>query len=150
MSRIARLLGAAAAMAMVADLWPARAAEVPPEDVPLLRARLLEFGVVLGNEGFQVRDGFWTGRLESDRPRRLAVNLFEGNQYWFCAAVTTTGDGPGLVLYDPQGRVVPTVAYETPGVVAAGVTAGETGRYVIELKPTGCPATDFVLLYLFQ
>jgi hypothetical protein len=119
-------------------------------DDPVLRARLLDFGGALANDGFRLRDSFWSGRLEPGQPRRLAVNLFAGNQYWFCATVSAPASGPGLVLYDPQGVVVAALDHTHDGVVAAGVTAATTGRYVVEIKTARGPAADFCLLYLFK
>jgi len=121
-----------------------------PESAPSLRARLLEFGGALANDGFRLRDGYWSGRLEPGRPRRLAVNLFAGNQYWFCAAVDAPGDRPSIVLYDPRGEAVRVLAHEGPGLSAAGVTAPATGRYVVQIETSRGPAADFCLLYLFK
>jgi len=120
-----------------------------PAADPALRARLLDFGGALANEGFRLRDGFWAGRLESGQAKRLAVNLFAGNQYWFCAA-TGSATQPRVVLYDPQGAVVPVLAHEGEGLAAAGVTAAVTGRYIVEVTGARGPASDFCLLYLFK
>jgi hypothetical protein len=122
----------------------------PPDPVAPLRARLLDLSGALANEGFRVRDGFWSGRVEPGVPRRLAVNLFAGNHYWFCAAVGTPDARPVVTLYDPRGEPVAAVNDNTPGSAAAGVTAGVTGRYVVEIKVPRGPAADFCLLYLFK
>lgn len=121
----------------------------PPAGDPALRARLLEFGGALANEGFRLRDSFWAGRLESGKPKRLAVNLFAGNHYWFCAA-TGSATRPRVVLYDPRGEVVPVLEHDGEGLAAAGVTAAATGRYVVEVEAARGPASDFCLLYLFK
>jgi hypothetical protein len=121
-----------------------------PEAVPTLRARLLEFAGALANGGFRLRDSHWSGRLEPGSPRRLAVNLFAGNQYWFGAAVEAPEERPVITLYDPQGEVVPVLAHDAPGLAAAGVTAAATGRYVVEVRTTRGPATDFCFIYLFK
>jgi hypothetical protein len=123
----------------------------PPMDPVLpLRARLLDLAGALANEGFRVRDGFWSGRIEAGVPRRLAVNLFAGNQYWFCAAVDAPDARPVVALYDPRGEPVAAVNHDGPGLTAAGVTAGVTGRYVVEIKAPRGPVSDFCLLYLFK
>lgn len=121
----------------------------PDPSVPL-RARLMDLGGALANEGFRSRDGFWSGRLEPGKPRRLAVNLFAGNQYWFCAAVGQPGEGPAIALYDPQGQAVKGLVYDAEGLAAVGVTAGTTGRYVVEVKAPHGAACDFCLIYLFK
>lgn len=117
---------------------------------PELRPRLFDFAGVLGNEGFKVRDGAWTGRLLNGKPQRLAVNLFAGNQYWFCAATSDPAETPSLSLRDPSGHPVEVVRSEKDGVAAVGVTAGATGRYTLELKGSSPGTRSFCLLYLFK
>lgn len=126
------------------------ASSPPPDPAVPLRARLLDFAGALANEGFRVRDAFWSGRLEPGASRRLAVNLFAGNEYWFVAAVDATDLRPVVALYDPQGEPVAALKHDEPGLAAAGVTAGATGRYVVEIKTPRGPAADFCLLYLFK
>jgi hypothetical protein len=121
-----------------------------PEPVVPLRARLLDFGGALANEGFRLRDGFWSGRLEPGKPRRLAVNLFAGNQYWFCAATGAPEVRPVIALYDPQGEPVTGLVHHAEDVAAVGVTAGATGRYIIELATPRGAASEFCLIYLFK
>jgi hypothetical protein len=55
-----------------------------------------------------------------------------------------------VVLYDPQGSVVPVLEHGVEGLAAAGVTAAVTGRYIVEVAAAKGPASDFCLLYLFQ
>ena len=121
-----------------------------PDSAPSLCARLLDFGGALANDGFRLRDSFWSGRLEPGRPRRLAVNLFAGNHYWFCAAVDSPEGPPALAIYDPRGEPVDVLAHQEAGVSAAGVTAGVTGRYIVEVKTPRGPVADFCLVYLFK
>lgn len=137
-------------LAAVAPAQEVQPTPVPsPETAPSLRALLLEFGGALANDGFRLRDSYWSGRLEPGRPRRLAVNLFAGNKYWFCAAVAP-GVPPAIRLYDPQGEEVEVQDHRDAELAAAGVTAESTGRYVLEIKAPRGPAADFCLLYLFK
>jgi hypothetical protein len=122
----------------------------PQSKAPGLRARVLELAGAMGNDGFKLRDGLWSGRLEPGQPRRLAVNLFAGNQYWFCAATPEGSRGPKLALFDPQGKPVTTLTHDGPGLAAGGVTAAATGRYFLELLPGSGSASDFCLVYLFK
>jgi len=117
---------------------------------PTLRARLHEFAGVLGNEGFKLRDGVWTGELEGSRPRRLAVNLFAGNQYWFFAATSGAEETPEISLRDASGKKIPVVTSDRGGVAAAGVTAPVTGRYTLEVGGSAKGTRDFGAIYLFK
>lgn len=130
--------GAAPAQAPVADQEPG------------LRSRLYELAGALGNEGFKVRDGFWSGRIETGKPQRLAVNLFAGNHYWFAAAAAPAARELEISVYGPDGRRLGTEDYRQPGLAAAGLTAAVTGPYFVELETKEGSASDFRLLYLFK
>lgn len=149
------LLGLAVTAAVAKGPAPAaspRAGSSPaasPAPGVSLRARLLDFCGALGNEGFKLRDGVWSGRLEAGAPQRLAVNLFAGNQYWFCAAVPGEARGLKIGIYDAEGNPLETSSHDAPGVTAAGVTAAATGEhFVVVESPAG--ASDFCLVYLFK
>ncbi|MBE2179560.1 MAG: hypothetical protein IAE97_03730 [Chthoniobacterales bacterium] len=115
-----------------------------------LRARLLDFAGALGNEGFKIRDGYWSGALDAGKVRRLRVNLLAGNQYWFCAAVPEDARGLKIEVYDPAGKPAGSVPHKAPGLAAAGVTAEATGPYFVELQGSAGPSRPFCLIYLFK
>jgi hypothetical protein len=128
--------------------------EPSPPAVPLasapLRVRLADLGTALSNEGFKMRDRIWSGRVEAGQPQRLAVNLFRGNHYWFCAAVEPTDGKAKLTVFGPDGLAVESVDHQEPGLAAAGVTAETTGQYFLQVETAEGPASDFCLLYLFK
>jgi hypothetical protein len=128
--------------------------EPSPPALPLasapLRVRLADLGTALSNEGFKMRDRIWSGRVEAGQPQRLAVNLFRGNHYWFCAAVEPTDGKAKLTVFGPDGLAVESVDHQEPGLAAAGVTAETTGQYFLQIETAGGPASDFCLLYLFK
>ena len=121
-----------------------------PSPDPGLRPRLYDFAAAIGNEGFKVRDGAWSGVLQGSKPQRLAVNLFAGNQYWFCAVTSSSGETPAISLRDPAGEEVDLVTFEKDGIAAAGVTATATGRYVLELQGSARGSREFCVFYLFK
>lgn len=113
-----------------------------------LRARALELGDALRGEGFEARDGFWSGKLEPGNRRSLAVNLFAGNSYVFCAATPAEGPAIGLFVRDAAGKIVATAPAGQQGFAAVGVTPGASGRYFVELESPG--KVDFCLVYYFR
>ena len=132
-------------------------AQVPAADPPAekskapdLRPRIYELAGALGNEGFKFRDGAWTGSLQGGKPQKLAVNLFAGNQYWFCGATSDSAETPSVTLRDPAGNPVEIVKSGEYGIAAAGVTAAITGRYTVELKGSSSGTREFCLLYLYK
>ena len=117
---------------------------------PSLRARALEFAGALANDGFNVRDGFWSARPSSAPSRLLAVNLFAGNRYWFCVAGSPGGGSPKLAIYDPQGNPLEVQYRGEHSLAAAGATAPVTGEYFVEVASPDGPLGEFCLLFLFQ
>lgn len=144
------LVWSVASVASQAESPPAPAAPDPSPPPPALRARIYDIAGALGNEGFKTRDDAWTGTLEESKALRLAVNLFAGNQYWFAAATSASGETPSLTLRGPDGRPVKTIAYDAAGVAAIGVTAPSTGLFTMEIKGNAAGSRHFCLLYFFK
>lgn len=118
--------------------------------LPLLRARLMDLGGALSNDGFKMRDRIWSGKIEPGKPQRLAVNLFRGNHYWFGAAADAGLKNVKVSLFGPDGAAVEGLDHEEPGLAAVGVTVGTTGQYFVQVETSGGPSSDFCLLYLFK
>lgn len=121
-----------------------------PPPAASLRANLSDLGGALSNEGFKMRDHIWSGKIEADRPQRLAVNLFRGNHYWFCSAVDPKIKSVKVSVFGPDGQPLETAEHAGSGLAAAGVTAESTGQYFVEIETTSGPTSDFCLLYLFK
>lgn len=121
-----------------------------PADDPGLRARLYLTAGALANEGFKLHDSVWSGRLEGGAPRRLVVNFFGGNHYWFLAAAAPEARGLKITIFGPDGKSLPTLDAEHDGVAAAGLTAAATGPYFVQIETRSGSAADFRLAYLFK
>lgn len=115
-----------------------------------LRARALELGGGLRNEEFIARDASWSGKLDPGSPRSLAVNLFAGNRYVFCAAAPADRPGPKLLVRDAEGKVAATAGQESPGFSVVAVTPGASGRYFVEAECADKSPTEFCLVYFFR
>lgn len=151
--KIARtiMLGTVATTLALAD-EPSSSPAPSPEPLPsaTLRVRLSDLTGALSNEGFKSRDRVWSGQVKPGQPRRLAVHLFRGNQYWFCAAVDPEIESPRVTVFGPDGRAVEAARHAEPGLAAAGVTAAATGQYFAEVETSSGPASEFCFLYLFK
>jgi hypothetical protein len=148
MSRLILALVFAASCAMAQ--MPPSSTSAEKSGTPDLRPGIYELAGVLGNKGFKVRDGAWAGSLQGAKPQRLGVNLFAGNQYWFCAATSAPGETPNLTLRDPSGQPAVMARFDKDGIAAAGVTAAATGRYILEIKGSSPGTREFCLLYLYK
>lgn len=142
------LLGALPCARAQAPAPAASPAPAPP--APALRSRLSDVVGALANEGFNLRDGSWAGKLESGKAHELPVHLFAGNQYWFCAALSPGEGKPRITLGDSSGAEVKAVSYSAPDIAAVGVTAPSTGRYVLSIRYPAPGAREFSLLYLYK
>ena len=149
-ARIIMLCTAATAVALAEDPSPSPSPSPEPLPSATLRARLSDLTGALSNEGFKSRDRVWSGKVKPGQPQRLAVNLFRGNQYWFCAAMDPEIKSPRVTVFGPDGRAVETARHSDPGLAAAGVTAEVTGQYFIEVETSSGPATEFCFVYLFK
>ncbi len=71
---------------LFAQEGPSPTPTAPETDVSA-RSKALELAGAFSNDGYKIRDGYWPGEIEPNRPQFLEVNLFSGNEYWFSAAV---------------------------------------------------------------
>jgi hypothetical protein len=148
--RIIMLCTAATAVALAQDPSPSPAPSPEPLPSAALRVRLSDLTGALSNEGFKSRDRVWSGQVKPGQPQRLAVNLFRGNQYWFCAAVDPEIESPRVTVFGPDGQAIEATRHSEPGLAAAGVTAEATGHYFVEVETSSGPSTEFCFVYLFK
>lgn len=148
--RIIMLCMAATAAAFAESPSPIPSPSPEPLPSATLRARLSDLTGALSNEGFKSRDRVWSGKVKPGQPQRLAVNLFRGNQYWFCAAMDPEIESPRVTVFGPDGKAIDVARHSEPGMAAAGVTAEATGQYFIEVETSSGPATEFCFVYLFK
>ena len=148
--RIIMLCMAATAVAFAESPSPTPSPSPEPLPSATLRARLSDLTGALSNEGFKSRDRVWSGKVKPGQPQRLAVNLFRGNQYWFCTALDPEIESPRVTVFGPDGKAIEAVRHSESGLAAAGVTAEATGQYFIEVETSSGPATEFCFVYLFK
>ena len=76
-----------AALALLATTVPFQAA--PTDDQVAARKTALDLAGAFSNDGFKIRDGHWCTELAPAKPQVIQVNLYAGNEYWFCAGATS-------------------------------------------------------------
>jgi hypothetical protein len=114
------------------------------------RSKALELAGAFSNDGYKIRDGYWPGEIEPDRPQFLEVNLFSGNEYWFSAAVNTPGRKIAVSVFNEQGKPVDYQSYEDGQVAAAGLLPEVSGRYYVKLTLLEGEKAQFCLLYSYK
>ena len=150
MTRLLRVLSAALLLsAAVAQETPAPSQATADSDVSA-RSKALELAGAFSNDGYKIRDGYWPGEIEPNRPQFLEVNLFAGNEYWFSAAVTSPGRKIAVSVVDDKGKPMDYQTYEEGQVAAAGFVPEVSGRYFIKLALLEGNKAQFCLLYSYK
>lgn len=126
---------------------PAAAAEDP--EAPA-RAAVLELAGAFSNDGYKIRDGYYFGELEPGKSLVLEVNLFAGNEYWFCAAALAPARKIAVELFDESGQLVEQQTYEDTATAAAGVVAEESGKYLARVTLLEGDKAPFAFLYCYK
>jgi hypothetical protein len=127
------------------------AEETPPAETDVsARSKALELAGAFSNDGYKIRDGFWAGEIEPDRPQFLEVNLFAGNEYWFSAAATPPARKIAVAVFDESGQPVDFQVYEDGPVAAAGFAPEGSGRYFVKLSSVEGEKSQFCLLYSYK
>ncbi|MEO6054103.1 MAG: hypothetical protein ABIP97_08840 [Chthoniobacterales bacterium] len=135
-----------------ADTKPAATPENPEGSLDP-RSKALELAGAFTNDGFKIRDGYFKGVLEPNKPVLFEVNLYAGDQYWFCAGMTPA-DQParkiGVAIYDETGKKIDAELYKEDNTGAAGIVAGNSGRYYVEVTLESGPKADYCFLYAYK
>jgi len=122
----------------------------PVETDVSARSKALELAGAFSNDGYKIRDGYWSGELELNRPKFLEVNLFSGNEYWFSGAMVPPARKIAVALFDENGKPVEFQPYEDGPMAAAGFVPEVSGRYFVKLSLLEGEKSQFCLLYSYK
>ncbi len=115
------------------------------------RKSALDLAGAFANDGFKIRDGLWTGSIGgAKRVRIVQVNLFAGNQYWFCSGFTPSAKKIGLTIFDETGKAMDFDAYTGEGNMAAGFSPRLSGPYYVRIQELEGEPADCCLLYCYK
>ncbi len=114
------------------------------------RSKALELAGAFSNDGYKIRDAFWAGEIESAHPQFVEVNLYAGNEYWFCAAGTVPARKVGVTVYDEQGKPVDYQVYDDGAVSAAGFQPEVSGRYFVGITLLEGGKSQYCLIYSYK
>ncbi|MGH8046891.1 MAG: hypothetical protein ACREKL_06565 [Chthoniobacterales bacterium] len=130
---------------------PAPAAPAIPEGAEAqARSEALELAGAFSNDGYKIRDGFYFGELAPGKSVVIEVNLFAGDEYWFCAAANSPGRKIAVKVYNEHGAAVEQQAYENGASAAAGVVAGESGKYLVKVTLAEGETAPICFLYCYK
>ena len=110
----------------------------------------LDLAGAFSNDGFKLRDGFWTGSLKQGENAVVAVNLYAGNQYWFSVGADQEVKKFSVLVYDEAGQPVPVETFEAEDKAAAGYLPTVSGQYFVSITPTEANTPTFCLVYSYK
>ena len=111
----------------------------------------LELAGGFKNDGYKIRDGHWSGRLQLNEPQRVVVNLYAGNQYWFSLGSTDKSKKIAVTVFDETGKQVEAEEfYQEAKRAAAGVSPVASGPFYVSVQLLEGEPTDFCLVYSYK
>jgi hypothetical protein len=114
------------------------------------RSRALENIRPFRGEGYQLRDGYWTGVLKRSQPVILDLHLFSGNNYWFSAANCDASTRLKLSLFDAKGQPAGSVPLAEPSRATAAISVARSGRYFLRLEMTEGDKAETSMVYSYK
>lgn len=122
----------------------------PEDDAVEARRSALDLAGAWTNDGFQLRDGHWSGTIEQTGSVLLRVNLFAGNNYWFTLAGLPSAKKVAISIYDESGKPLESDTVADTSRAAAGFTPTISGPYIIKLQSLEGPRGEFALVYSYR
>jgi len=110
----------------------------------------LDLAGAFSNDGFKIRDGYWTGAIKKGENAVVAVNLYAGNQYWFSVGADQEVKKFAVLVYDENGQPVPVESFEAEDKAAAGYSPTISGQYFVSITPTEANTPTFCLVYSYK
>lgn len=141
---ISQRLVAKAAASKIADSDAATAA----------RAKALDYADALENEGYKVRDGYWSGTWQNRKDLKVAkANLYVGNEYYFVLASDGKAKRVALHLYDEKGNPVNNEQLNQElhrPIAAAGFSPESSGQYFVTAELLEGEPGEFCVVYAYR
>lgn len=130
---------------------PTHSLRATNDDDVIAHKAALDLAGAFTNDGFKIRDGLWTGNIGgSKRVRFVQVNLFAGNQYWFCFGATPKAKKVELAIFDETGKPVDSDSYNEEGKSAAGFSPLSSGPYYVRIQELEGEQAECCLLYCYK
>ncbi len=118
---------------------------------PKARSAALELAGAFSNDGYKIRDGFYFGDLAPGKPAVIEVNLFAGNEYWFCGAANDPTRKIAVQVFDEDGNLVKDQQlYEDGTKAASGIVAPSSGKFLVRIALAEGDKGQFCFIYCYK
>jgi hypothetical protein len=115
------------------------------------RKSALELAGAFTNDGFKLRDGYWSGPIKTGESKLIQVNLYAGNEYYFAVAGTDKAKKMAVSAYDETGAAI---AIEEPyqeGTTAAiGFSPTASGPFYVKVEELEGEPAAFCLVCSYK
>ena len=103
-------------------------------------------------EGYTLREDTWGGDLPTATAKAISQQLFKGNDYWFTMGTDVKGATISVHIYDREGNLVETDAWQRETFAGATIKPKKTGSYFLIVKIEKSPRerTPWGLVYAYR
>ena len=103
-------------------------------------------------QGYSIREDAWGGDLGVGDQKAVMAQLFKGNDYWFFAATDARSAVLTIAIYNAEGSLVQSNAWQKGKFSAASVTPAKTGTYyiIVTVVKSSLERTPWSLVYGYK
>jgi hypothetical protein len=115
------------------------------------RKSALELAGAFTNDGFKLRDGYWSGPIKTGETKLIQVNLYAGNEYYFAVAGTDKAKKMAVSAYDETGAAIPIEEPYQEGTTAAiGFSPTASGPFYLKVEELEGEPAAFCLVCSYK
>ncbi len=103
-------------------------------------------------QGYTIREDAWGGDLGVKDQQAVTAQLFKGNEYWFCLGTDTRGAVITVHVYDSNGKLAESEAFQKGRFAGAKVTPTKTGTYyaIVTVEKSSEERSNWALVYGYK
>ena len=103
-------------------------------------------------QGFSMREDAWGGDLGVKDQKAVTAQLFKGNEYWFLTGTDTRTAVVTVSVYDSNGKLVQTDAWQRGRFSGAKVVPARSGTYyaIVTVHKSPDERTRWALVYGYK
>jgi len=103
-------------------------------------------------QGFTVREDAWGGDLGVKDQKAMTAQLFKGNEYWFCLGTDTRNAVITVHVYDSNGKLCESEAWQKGRFAGAKVVPQATGTYyaIVTVEKSPSERSNWALVYGYK
>jgi len=103
-------------------------------------------------QGFSMREDAWGGDLGVKDQKAVTAQLFKGNEYWFLTGTDTRNAVVTVSVYDSNGKLVQTDAWQRGRFSGAKVVPARSGTYyaIVTVHKSPDERTRWALVYGYK